>query len=85
MFVTLYETAEVHFCLFSTNGLYVKADNEKFIAAGSRCRQNLKRLFTQGDFVARQVALNFEHVRMAAICRATNRSEIGCCSHCCSL
>ena len=27
------------------------------------------------------VALTFEHVRMAAICRATNRSEIGGCSH----
>ena len=40
-----------------------------------------KSSFTQGDFVARQVALNFEHVRMAAICRATNRSEIGGCSH----
>ena len=32
-------------------------------------------------FVTRQVALNFEHVRMAAMCRATNRSEIGGCSH----
>ena len=36
---------------------------------------------TQGDFVVREVALNFEHVRMAAICRATNRSEISGCSH----
>ena len=33
------------------------------------------------NFVTRQVALNFEHVRMAAMCRATNRSEIGGCSH----
>ena len=31
-----------------------------------------KSSFTQGDFVARQVALNFEHVRIAAISRATN-------------
>ena len=28
-FVTLYETGEVHFCLFGTNGFYVKAENEK--------------------------------------------------------
>ena len=50
MFVTLYETAEVHFCLFGTNGLYVKADKEKFIAAGSPCRQNLKRFVYTGQF-----------------------------------
>ena len=25
----LYETGEVHFCLFGTNGFYVKAENEK--------------------------------------------------------
>ena len=29
MFVTLQETGEVHFCLFGTNGFYVKAENEK--------------------------------------------------------
>ena len=32
-------------------------------------------------FRATSCKLNFEHVRMAAICRATNRSEIGGCSH----
>jgi len=42
MFVTLYETGEVHFCLFGTNGIYVKAENENFIATGLPCRQNLK-------------------------------------------
>ena len=42
MFVTLYETGEVHFCLFGTNGLYFKAENKNFIAASLRCRQNLK-------------------------------------------
>ena len=42
MFVTLYETGEEHFCLFGTNGFHVKAENETFIAAGLRCRQNLK-------------------------------------------
>ena len=40
-----------------------------------------KASFTQSDFVARQVALYFEHVRMAAICRDTNRSETADCSH----
>ena len=29
MFVTLYETGEVHFCLFGTDGFYVKAENVK--------------------------------------------------------
>ena len=42
MFVTLYETREVHFCLFGTNGFHVKVENENFIAAGLRCRQNLQ-------------------------------------------
>ena len=41
MFVTLYETGEVHFCLFGTNGFHVKAENENFVASGLRCRQNL--------------------------------------------
>ena len=41
MFVTLYETGEMHFCLFGTNGFYVKAENQNFIAAGLRCRHNL--------------------------------------------
>ena len=42
MFVALYETGEVHFCLFGTNGFHVKAETQKFIAVGLRCRQNLK-------------------------------------------
>ena len=42
MFVTEYETGEVHFCLLGTNGFHVKAENEKFTAAGLRCRQNLE-------------------------------------------
>ena len=40
--VTLYETGEVHFRLLGTNGIHAKAENERFSAAGSRCRQNLK-------------------------------------------
>ena len=42
MFVTLYETGEVHFCLLGTNGFPVKAKNERFTAVDVRCRQNLK-------------------------------------------
>ena len=34
MFVTLYETVEVHFCLLGTNGFHVKVKNERFTAAG---------------------------------------------------
>ena len=42
MFVTLHETGEKPFCVFGTNGFHVKAENEKFIAVGLRCRQNHK-------------------------------------------
>ena len=42
MLVTLYKIGEVHFHLLGTNGFHVKAENERFTAAGSRCRQNLK-------------------------------------------
>ena len=51
----------------------------------SRLKARLHRAILSHDkscnFVTRQVALNFEPVRMAAICRATNRSEIGGCSY----
>ena len=43
MFVTLYGTGEVQFCLSNTNGFHVKAENEKFIAVTLRCRQNIKK------------------------------------------
>ena len=33
---------EVHFRLLGTNGFHVKVKNERFTAASSRCRQNLK-------------------------------------------
>ena len=42
MLVMLYKTGEVHFRLPCTNGFHAKAKNERFIAAGSRCRQYLK-------------------------------------------
>ena len=40
--VRLYKIGGVHFCLLGTNGFHVKAKNERFTAASSRCRQNLK-------------------------------------------
>ena len=43
MFVTLYETGEEHFFFFfGTNAFHVKAKNERFTAASSRCLRNLK-------------------------------------------
>ena len=40
--VTLYKIGEVDFRFLGTNGFHEKAKNEKFTAASSRCRQNLK-------------------------------------------
>ena len=42
MLLTFYKIGEMHFRLLGTNGFHVKAENERFTAAGSRCRQNLK-------------------------------------------
>ena len=42
LFITLYKIDGVHFRLLGTNGFHVKAKNERFTAASSRCRQNLK-------------------------------------------
>ena len=42
MLITLYKIGGVHSCLLGTNGFHVKAKNERFTAASSRCRQNLK-------------------------------------------
>ena len=42
LLVTLHKIGEVHFRLLGTNGFLVKAKNERFTAAGWRCRQNLK-------------------------------------------
>ena len=42
MLVTLYKTGEVSFLLVGTNGFHATEKNERFTAAGSRCRQNLK-------------------------------------------
>ena len=42
MLITLYKIGRVHFRLLGTNGFRVKAKKERFTAASSRCRQNLK-------------------------------------------
>ena len=42
MLITLYKIGELHFRLLGTNGFHVKAKSERFTAASSRCRQNLK-------------------------------------------
>ena len=42
MLVKLYKIGELHFRVLGTNGFHIKAKNERFTAAGSRCRQNLK-------------------------------------------
>ena len=42
MLITSYKIGGVHFPLFDTSGFHVKAKNERFTAASSRCRQNLK-------------------------------------------
>ena len=40
MLVTLHKIGGVHFHLLGTNAFHIEAD--RFTAAGSRCRQNLK-------------------------------------------
>ena len=42
MLITLHRIGEVHFRLPGTNGLRVKAKNERFTAVSARRRQNLK-------------------------------------------
>ena len=42
MLVTLYEIGEAYFRLLGTKSFRVQGENERFTAAGSRCRWNLK-------------------------------------------
>ena len=42
MLFTLYKIGGVRFRLFGSSSFHVKAKNERFTAACSRCRQNLK-------------------------------------------
>ena len=39
--------AVLHFHLLGTNGFHVEVNNERFNAAGSHCRQNLKYEFSR--------------------------------------
>ena len=57
MLVTLYKIGELHLRLLGTNGFHAKAKNEIFSAAGSRCRQNLKRNFFTKKRAARAARL----------------------------
>ena len=54
MLVTFYKIVEVHFRLLGTNGFHLKAENERFTAAGPRCRQNLKNRKQRGRQLQRQ-------------------------------
>ena len=42
MLITSYKIGKVNFRLLGTSGFHLKAKNERFSAAGSRSRQNLK-------------------------------------------
>ena len=42
MLVALHKIGKVHFRMFGTHGFHANAKNERFTAAGSRCRHNLK-------------------------------------------
>ena len=42
MLITLYKIGELHFRLLGTNDFHDKTKSERFTAANSRCRQNLK-------------------------------------------
>ena len=42
MLITFYKIDDLLFRLLSTNGFHVKAKSDRFTAASSRCRQNLK-------------------------------------------
>ena len=42
MLITLYKIGELHFRMLGANDFHVKAKSERFTAASSRCRQNLK-------------------------------------------
>ena len=50
MLVTLDEIGEVYFRLLGTNAFHLKPENERFTAAGSRCRWNLKYEYFASSF-----------------------------------
>ena len=57
--VRMYKTGEVQFRLLSINSYHVKAKNERFTAASSHCRQNLKydNLTSSFDRLRQKIAL----------------------------
>ena len=54
MLITLYKIGGLHFRLLGTNDFHVKAKNERFTAASSRCRHNLKSSLTSSFSRLRQ-------------------------------
>ena len=42
MLVKLYKIRKVYFRLLGTKGFHIKEEDERFTAAGLRCRQNIK-------------------------------------------
>ena len=76
MLIPLYKIGEVHFRLLGTNGFHVKAKNERFTAASSRCRQNLKQEnFTSSFCRLRQniTAKSVAHVQHDIFLHSTNQ------------
>ena len=76
MLATLYKMGGVHFRLLGTNGFHVKAKNERFTVASSRCRQNLKyENFTLSKHCTKKLAaraarlFSFIHPIKSLICR----------------
>ena len=67
MLVMLYKRGEVYFRLLGMNSFHLKAKNERFTAASSRCRQNFKnRNFTWSfgrlrQKIAPKIALHLQH------------------------
>ena len=61
--------------------VYVKAENEKFIAAGSRCRQNLKKLLYTGRFCRTTSCTKFRACSNSCDLPRDKSSEIGGFSH----
>ena len=57
MLIPLYKIGGVHFRLLGTDGFHVKAKNERFTAASSRCRHNLNREFKIYDATVAKTSL----------------------------
>ena len=73
MLVTLYKIGEVHFRLIGADGFHVRDKNERFTAAGSRCRQNLKYVIWQ---TTSQNCTKKRAARAARLCFPYSTSQI---------